>query len=443
MEVLYNLQELYRRFCPRGPSGDPLNKEELDRLVDETIEGYGSYISSAMARLYRFMGLTTLEWAGRGAVVIDIYGREYIDCHGCNGTIFHGRGHPKILEAVHAQLEQLTISSRILPHKPMVDLARLLAEVAPGDLQYTFFANSGTEAVEGALKLARAYTRRPHFVAAVKAFHGKSFGSLSASGRELYREPFYPLLPDFTHVPFGDAAAIEQAIREDTAAVILEPIQGEAGVVVPPDDYLPRVREICDRKGILLILDEVQTGLGRTGKLFASEHYGVVPDIMTLAKILGGGVMPIGAFMARPHIFEFFDANPYIHSSTFGGNPLACAAGLAALRVTLEEGLVEEAARKGDYLLAGLRRIQARYPRVVGEVRGKGLMAGLEMTKDGVGGVVIAALVEQGVLAIHSLNNERVIRMLPPAVIEMAQLDRALAAMETAVAGAERVFDQL
>ncbi|MCG0237829.1 MAG: aminotransferase class III-fold pyridoxal phosphate-dependent enzyme [Firmicutes bacterium] len=413
-----------------------------DAVVEKALTDYGNHVNEAMARLYRFMGFTTLEWQARGAVITDIYGRDFIDC-GSYGVIFHGHSHPRIVAAVREQLDRMAMHGRTLPHKLVADLGRKLAEIAPGDLQYCFFCNSGTEAVEAALKLARAYTRKPGFIATYGAFHGKTFGSLSVSGRELYREPFYPLLPGVKHVPYGDADAIAAAIDEDTAAVILEPIQGEGGVIVPPDDYLPRVRQICDERGVLLILDEVQTGMGRTGRWWACEHWGVVPDIMTTAKALGGGIMPIGAAVAKAPIFSVFNENPYIHSSTFGGNQLAAAAAIAAIDTIREEGLLEQAAAKGEYLMDRLRELQARYPEVLKEVRGKGLLIGLELTKDGHAGVLIAELLERRVIVIHSLNNNRVIRLSPPAVITPEQMDYVLDALAAGLEQAAAVDSQI
>ena len=415
-------------------------KEEAEKIAEATLEDYGNYVSDGMARLYRFMGFTSIEWENNGALVKDIYGNEYIDCAGY-GVFIHGHRHPKVIEAVKRQLDRFPLSNRTLPQKPVTDLARLLAEVTPGRLQYSFFCNSGTEAVEGALKLARSYTGRKGYVTTYGGFHGKSYGSLSASGRELYREPFYPLLPGFTHVPFGEAEAMEKAVNEDTAAVILEPIQGEGGVQIPPDDYLPKVQEICKQRGALLILDEVQTGLGRTGKLFACQHWNVTPDIMCLAKALGGGVMPIGAFITTPEIFEPFNANPYLHSSTFGGNPLACAAGYAAVQALIEEKLPDRAAQLGAYTLDRLRRLKAEYPKVIADVRGKGLLIGVEFVNDGVGGMIISNLLDHKVIVLHSLNKHNVIRLMPPAIITEEQLNRAIDAFTLSVASANEVID--
>ncbi|MGE5590006.1 MAG: aspartate aminotransferase family protein [Bacillota bacterium] len=415
---------------------------EAAQMVEQALGDYGDYVNESMARLYRFMGFTTLEWTARGATITDIHGQEFIDC-GSYGVFFHGHNHPKVVQAVKEQLDRMALSGRTLPHKPIADLGRMLAERTPGQLQYTFFCNSGAEAVEGALKLARAYKKKPGFVSTEGAFHGKTFGALSASGRELYRKPFYPLVPGFTHVPYGDADAIARAINEDTAAVILEPIQGENGVIVPPDDYLPRVRKICDEKAVLLILDEVQTGMGRTGKLWAFEHWGIVPDILTMAKALGGGVMPIGAFMSTPEVFSVFDENPYIHSSTFGGNQLACSAGIAALRTIEEEGLLEQAARRGERILTTLRSLAKDYPDVIREVRGKGLLIGIELVSEGASGLMISEMIDRKIIVIHSLNNPRVIRISPPAVITDAQIDYVLEALAAGVARAHELGGDL
>lgn len=400
----------------------PPDRQEVERLLEK----FGQYISPSLLRLYRFMGLDTLEWDGEGAVCRDTDGKPYLDFNGCNGTLFLGRRHPAVVAAVKDQLERLTITSRLFAHAPQIQLAEKLAEITPGALQYTFFCNSGAEAVEGALKLARAATGRTQFIAARNAFHGKTFGALSATGRELYREPFQPLLPGFTHVPYGDVDALKAALNDDTAAVILEPIQGEGGVILPPPGYLKRVRELCDRNGTLLIFDEVQTGLGRTGRWYGCQHEDVAPDIITMAKILGGGVMPIGAFTARPEIFTPLDENPYIHSSTFGGNALACAAGFATLQAIEQEGLIEQAAEKGRVLLDGLTQLAADYPQVIKEVRGRGLLIGIELTSEGLGGAIINEIVADGLIAIFSLNNASVIRFLPPAVTTYEQIERGL-----------------
>lgn len=420
-----------------------MTEDRAEMLIDETLEKYEKYVNPAVARLFRFMGLATIEWQAEGAVIRDIQGKEYIDCLGGYGVFSCGHRHPKIVQAVAEQLQHMPLSSKILLNKQMADLAEILAAVTPGDLRYSFFCNSGTEAVEGALKLARIHTGKSKIISTQNSFHGKSLGALSATGRELFREPFQPLLSDFAHVPFGDIDALRAMIDEDTAAVILEPMQGEGGIILPPEEYLPKVRQLCDDTGVLLIADEVQTGLGRTGKMFAVEHYNVVPDIMTLAKALGGGVMPLGAFIARPHIWDKYITSPFLHTSTFGGNSLACAAGIASIKVIQEEELVAKSAELGEYFLGKLKELADQYPQVIKEVRGKGLFIGLELTKEGAGGLLMADLIENGILVAYTLNNPKVMRLEPPLVISREAVNKVLQVMEPAVVKVNKVIKDL
>jgi len=358
-----------------------------------------------------------------------------LDCVGGYGAFSLGHRHPKVVEAVKKQLDKEALKSHFFMSMELADACEAMAQVLPGDINYSFLCNSGTEAVEGALKAARIHTGRTGYIGAINGFHGKSFGSLSVSGRELYKEAFKPLLPIAQQVPFGDADALADAISDQTAAVILEVVQGEAGVNIAPDDYFQKVREICTANGALLIADEVRTAYGRTGKMFATEHYGVQPDIVTQAKALGGGVMPVGAFSANADIWDsMFGKNPYLHSTTFGGNPLACSAVIAAIKTTIEEGLVERSATLGKKLLDGLKSIQGQYPSVVKEVRGKGLLAGVEFDHEDFAALVIAGCGRRDVLVAYSLNNPKVIRLEPPLIIEESELNRAIDAVGEAVA---------
>ncbi len=416
---------------------------ERAQLVARTLERYQRYLNPGLTRLFQFGGVETVEWAAEGCLVWDAHGREYIDC-ACGPAIFNiGHRHPHVLAAVRDQLDRMPMSVRTMPSVPQADLAERLAAVAPGDLQYTFFCNSGTEANEGAIKLARLATGRPGIIATHGAFHGKTLGALSATGRDYYKTPFEPLVPHFSHVPFGDASAFEAAMGPDTAAVILEPIQGEAGVILPPPGYLRQVREICDRRGVLLIADEIQTGLGRTGRLFSVEHDGVTPDIMTMAKALGGGVVPIGAFIARPRLWEKMRRDPYLHSSTFGGNPLACRAALATLDVLVEERLPSRAEPLGARFMERLEEIRARHAGVVTQVRGRGLMIGLEFTHRDYALMASAEAGRRGVITFYTLNNPTVIRIEPPLVITPDLIDRAAEGIAGAVAEAERLLSSV
>lgn len=415
-----------------------MNKE---LLVNETIEKYEQYVNPAMARLFRFMGLATIEWEAEGSILKDVNGKEYIDCLGGYGVFSLGHRHPRVVAAVKKQLDLMPLSSKILFNKQMADLAELLAQITPGDLQYSFIGNSGTEAVEGAIKLAKIHTGREKIISTINSFHGKTLGALSATGRDVFCDPFKPLLNGFTHVPFSDTGAIEQVIDENTAAVILEPIQGEGGIVIPAAEYLPQVRTLCDKYGALLICDEVQTGLGRTGKMFAVDYYGVTPDIITTAKALGGGVMPVGAFTARPELWDKYITSPFLHTSTFGGNPLACTAAIAAIKVLLEENLPAKAAQSGTYFLGRLQELAQAFPAVIREVRGRGLMIGIEMSKEGIGGFLMSELIDHGVLAAYTLNNPKVIRIEPPLIISREQIDKVVAVLAQAVEKANDMIE--
>jgi putrescine aminotransferase len=335
----------------------------------------------------------------------------------------------------------MPLSSKTFLNKPLADLSERLARITPGKLQYSFICNSGTEAVECALKCARMATGRTQIVACQGGYHGKTMGALSATGRESFRAPFAPLVPDVAHIPFNDIDAAAGAITDHTAAVIVEPVQGEGGIQVPSADYLPRLRAICDQHGALLIADEVQTGLGRTGRLFAVERYGVEPDIITLAKALGGGVMPIGAVVATPDIWDkVFRANPWIHSSTFGGGEVACAAALAALDVIEEENLVERAEQMGRYFLKRLRDVQGENPDIFVDARGLGLMLGIEFADADIAKIVIGALVHDGVIAAYTLNNPKVVRIEPPLTIGTTEVERVIAALNAGAAQARVIL---
>lgn len=412
-------------------------------MLREVEEKYRKYYNPSLVRLLKFGGFGALEWIGEGTRVFDVEGRAYLDFAGGYGVFNLGHRHPKVVEAVRRQLDKMPLSAKMFFNKPMADLAERLAQITPGGLQFSFFCNSGTESVEGALKLARLAMNKPGIIATTNSFHGKTFGSLSASGRDLFKTPFEPLLPAVTHVPFGDADAIEESLAQldgCVAAVILEPIQGEGGINVPPDDYLPRVQASCRKHDVLLIVDEVQSGLARTGKMWAVEHWNVEPDILVMAKALGGGVMPMGALIGTPRVWQPLGPNPLIHTSTFGGCPMACAAGLATIEVIFEERLAERATEMGYLLMQGLQEVARRNPEVVAEVRGKGLMVGVELAEERFGGIVMLEMAHQGVIGVYTLNMPRVIRFEPPLIVTPSEVDQAVSAFEAAVKRARAMF---
>jgi len=402
-------------------------------LFDETYENYRTYVNPPLARVMKLSG-SPVEVTGDGVEIVDHTGKRYLDFAGGYGVFTLGYRHPRVVAAVKAQLDVMALSGRTMFNPLLGRLAKRLAELTPGDLQISFFSNSGTEAVEAALKLARAATHRAKIVATADAFHGKTLGALSASGNEVYRAPFAPLVPDVVHVPFGDLDALAGAL-DGAAAFVVEPIQGEGGVNVPPPGYLAGARALCDRTGALLVADEVQTGLGRCGALFACDLAGVVPDVMTLAKGLSGGVVPIGATIARASAWNAAYAQaPLLHTSTFGGNELACAAALAALDVLVDDDLAANARARGAELLAGARALAERFPTVVADARGAGLLVGLELRHEGYAGTIIPELLRRGVTAAWTLNRQRVIRLEPALIVTAGQIATALAALEAAVA---------
>jgi putrescine aminotransferase len=372
-----------------------------------------------------------VEWADAGPNSYrDVTGRTYLDCLGGFGIFNVGHRNPKVVKAVTDQMRRQPLHSQDLLDPLRAMLAKALAMLTPEGLDFSFFCNSGTEAVEGALKLARAYDpAKQTIVAATKGFHGKSYGSLSASAKAEFRRPFGPMLPNIEHVPFNDVPALRdmltscRAVGEDVGAVLLEPIQGEGGVNIPDDDYLPGVRALCDEFGSLFILDEVQTGMGRTGKMFACEHYGIAPDLMCLAKAFGGGVVPAGAVVGRREVFATLFDNPFLHTSTFGGNPLACAAALATINVLIEDRLPERAAVLGARMLAGLRKAVAGHEALVGDVRGKGLMIALEFRDHSTGYEFSKRMLDRGILVSGTLVNARTIRVEPPLTILEEEAD--------------------
>ena len=367
---------------------------------------------------------------GEGALVWDINGKEYVDCMGSYGVALLGHSHPKIVEAVCKQSETLISCHASLYNNKRTEFLQKLVSITPKSLNKAFLSNSGAESVECAIKLARKYTGKPEIIAVMGAFHGKTMGALSVTWDKKYREPFQPLVPEFKHVPPDNLEKLTEAVTDKTAAVLLEPIRGESGVRVPPDCFLPSVRELCDEKGLLLILDEVQTSFGRTGKLFCCEHWGVTPDVICLAKPFAGG-LPIGITVAKEHVMSSFKVGE--HSSTFSGSPLVCAAACAAIDVLVKEKLVDRAANMGEYLKSKLKELQAKY-RIVKEVRGLGLMLGMELRYD-VRNIILKTM-DKGVLILDAGRN--VLRFLPPLVIEKEQIDKTIFVLDEVIGEEEK-----
>ena len=368
---------------------------------------------------------------GKGTRVWDLEGEEYLDFVSGLAVCNLGHCHPRVVKAIQTQAEKLIHVSNFYYIEPQIQLASLLCKHSFADK--VFFCNSGAEANEGAFKIARKYAKekmgkdRYEIITMEQSFHGRTLATLTATGQEKFHKGYEPLMPGFKYVPFNDIGAVKNGIHSKTCAVMLEPIQGEGGVNCPSEGYLKAIREICDEKGLLLIFDEIQVGMGRTGKLFAYEHEGVEPDILTLAKSLAGGV-PIGALLIKKEIADSF--KPGDHASTFGGNPLATAAGLAALTTILEEGILENCEKMGGYFLSQLEQTKGKFP-FVKEVRGKGLILGMELKIDG--SSIVKEMLSKKILINCTMGN--VLRFLPPLIVAKEEIDRVVKTLEDVFRG--------
>lgn len=409
--------------------------DEARKIIDESKHNFAEHYNRNWLEYRKSVtesgDWAAVEWSGSGAVFKDILGREYLDFLGGYGMMDLGWSHEEVVKTVKAQLDRSPMPSQELLDPLRGVLAKLLASITPGDLKYSWFGASGTEANEAAMKIAKLYTGKTAFIVAVKGFHGKTMGSLSLMGKSDYRAPMGPMYAGpVYHVPFGDADAVEKQLEIcdkvgiGVAAVMFEPIQGESGAIVPPDDFWPRIRAATKKYGTLLIADEVQTGLGRTGKLWGVQHWDVTPDILTVAKSLGGGVMPISAVTTTEEIFHpMMYPNPFMHTTTTGGGALACSAAISAIHVTLREKLWEQAAEKGDYLMPHLQNFVVKYPQIFERVTGKGLLIGMHFKNPEIGYKVASGLFKRGVLVAGTLTSAQTIRIEPPLVVTYDQMD--------------------
>lgn len=361
---------------------------------------------------------------GRGMKVWGSDGKEYLDFVGGIAVNVLGHCHPKVVVALQKQAQRLMHVSNLYHNEQQIKLARLLVQHSFADK--VFFCNSGAEANEAAIKLARKYAKenmkgnRFEIITALNSFHGRTLAALTATGQEKYQKGFEPLVPGFMHVEFNDLDALKNALKNETCAIMLEPVLGEGGVTLPAPDYFKGVRDMCDKHGLLLMLDEVQTGMGRTGRLFCYENFGIVPDIMTLAKGLGGGVA-IGAMLSTDRVATAFQ--PGNHASTFGGNPLACAAAIATIETLLEDGFIlDQCKRMGEYMINGLNDLKKEYAGLITDVRGMGLLVGVELTSEC--SSIVKACMERGVIINCAAGN--VLRFMPPLIVQEKEIDHML-----------------
>lgn len=426
--------------------------EAINLTSKEIQENYKNHINPSLVFMFKILGFNKKFTKAQDCLVLDDEGNSYLDFLGAYGAINLGHNNPKIIEAI-AKINELPnlIQTNLNPIASA--LAYNLAQITPAKLNKSFFCNSGAEAIEGALKLAKASSRKKGLLYCENSFHGKTAGALSVTGRKKYQEPFEPLLDNRYAVTYGDYQALEKALQEnnDIAAFIIEPIQGEGGIIVPPEGYLQKVAEICKKHEVLLIIDEVQTGFGRTGDLFASDYEKISPDILCLAKSLGGGIMPIGAYVTTDEVWEKAYGSwekALLHTSTFGGNTWACASAIASLEIIIEEELPKKAQEKGAYFTNKLKNLQKKYP-LIKEIRGRGLMIGIEFEKTNtifnkitmgkanklsqeyLGSLIAVKLLnEYKIITAYTLNNPNVIRLEPPLTITKEQIDQCLNALE-------------
>ncbi|MDT2900878.1 putrescine aminotransferase [Lactococcus lactis] len=415
---------------------DKFDSETIKKITDDTLEGFDDYVSPGWLKYRKSVSTdaAVLEWHDEGSIDYGLNDEEFIDFLGGFGIYTFGHRNQEILETVEAQLKHQALHSQELLDPLRSYLAKAVSEITPGDLQYSFFTNGGAEAVEMSLKLARIATGGRWYISTVGAFHGKSMGAISVGGKGSYREPYLPMIQQVQHVEYGNAEDMRKAIAnlqevgEKVAGIILEPVQGEAGIKLPPEGYLQEVRKIADEFGVALIFDEIQTGMGRTGKIWASEWSGVTPDIMTFGKSFGGGIMPITGivFTKKMWVQQLID-NPWLLGSpTFGGNPLACSAGLAAIRYMIKYDIPQQAFEKGEYLIPKLKEYAKKYPQLIQEVRGIGLMIGIEFNTTDIGYAVSKGLFSRGVMTAGTLVNAKTVRMEPPAIVTYEQIDTVL-----------------
>lgn len=404
---------------------------------DKIIQRFARHVSSGKAEFFSQVGVDFIFGKREGVYVWDVAGeRRLIDCH-CNGGVFNlGHRHPRVIAALKRALEELDIGNHhfISEHRAM--LAERLAALCPGDLKRVVFGVGGGEAVDTAIKLARGHTRRPNVISARGGYHGHT-GLALATGDEQYRQPFGPLPPGFRHVPFGDLAALEAAMDGDTAAVIFETIPATMGIVLPPQDFYAGVRALCDRHGAVMIIDEVQTGLGRCGDVWGINTYGVIPDILVTAKGLSGGIYPISATLYREHLDHFFRRNPFIHISTFGGAEVGCYVALEVLDILSEPGFMEHVRQMAGLFQAGFEQLKKNHPAVLVDARQRGLMMGLKLANEAFGPMMTLAGFHHGLLTIYANHDQSVNQLLPPLTIQPDQVAQALQSLDNMLAWLE------
>ena len=401
------------------------------------LSDYATYVNPGRVSVFKTVGLDFVPGRREGVWLWDVdESRRLLNCRSSGGVFNLGHRPPRVVAAVKAALDEIDVGDHMLLDEQRAALGKRLAALTPGDIQFSTFSPGGAEAIDVAIKLARAYTGRPGVISVHKGYHGHT-GFALATGEDSFRGKFGPMMPGFTKVPFGDADALEAAISDQTAAVIMETIPATGGILIPPPDYYPRVRELCYRTGAQMIIDEVQAGLGRTGRMWAIDEWGVVPDILVIGKGLSGAIYPMSATCHRPHLDVFFQHNPFIHLSSFGGAALGSVAALAMLDQITEPGFLEHVQAMGERFEAGFADLQARYPALVAGWRRRGLMMGLEMTDERLGLAMSPLLAQNGVLAVFADHRPSTVQLMPPLIIQPAEVDFVLEALDRSLTFAQ------
>ncbi len=388
----------------------------------DLFESYGRLINPAYPSFLNKLGLNNVAAGAQGATITDSEGKTYIDCVGGYGLFNLGHNNPEIIESLADQLKEQQLLTKPLISEIQVRLAECIEKITPGELSCSFILNSGSEAIDCAIKLVRLHKSGKTIITAQKSFHGHTFGALTASGIPSFKRAFQPLLPGFISVPFGDIEALEQSITADTGAVLIEPIQHEAGILLPPDGYLQKVRKLCDEHSLIMILDEIKTGFGKTGRMFACEHYDLVPDILVLGKSLGGGLIPTGAVVAKSHLWKRFGLSFPMSASSFAGNVLACRAGLSTIQYIQRGSLLADCAEKGKMLLRSFRDYISEYPNILRSADGLGLLIGIETQSGKIALELAKEMIRQGIIVVPAFGNSSVLMVEPPLVISFQQI---------------------
>jgi len=409
---------------------DILAETDHEKIRQEAETNYREYVNPFALRMLKNASLDIIEGKREGASVYDVSGEKYIDCVTGAGIFNVGRRNTDIVEGLKKALDVYDMGGWISIIRERGLLAKKLAEITPGDLKFSLFCCGGGEAIEVAIKLARAHTDKTDIICMENGYHGVTGFALPATGRDVYKTPFEPLTPGYTHVEFNNIEAVKAAVTENTAAVLVEPIQGEGGILPADDDFLKKLRKLCDEKEIVLIFDEVQTGFGRTGKMFCAEHSGVTPDIMVLAKALSGGMYPLSCTVFTEEISDFLMAHPFTIINSFGGTSLACLSALAAIEYIEKNDLPGRAEKMGKRFMSGLSALKEKYPDLILDVRGQGLMLGMEFPEDSIGPRMALQLRQNGVISIYTFNNPKIIRIMPTLVITEDEVDFVLHAFD-------------